>query len=157
MCSARFRPGPPSDQAQVFSQFIGDIIQNSGCINLKSLCLHPDKLAWCLYADLICLDYDGSIIDACVIALMSALRTSKLINNIYKIIKPKLSYYLVTLPTIDYDPALENVQTNLEDRRSLMTDGSPVSTTFVVFDEYDFTMSQKIILMCFVYFLVNIF
>ncbi|CAH2000596.1 unnamed protein product [Acanthoscelides obtectus] len=77
LCSPKFRPGPPSDQAQVLSQLINDIIENSQCIDLTDLCIFPDKLAWCLYIDFICLDFDGSVVDACIIALVGALKTGK--------------------------------------------------------------------------------
>lgn len=32
---------------------------------------------WVLYCDLICLDYDGNLLDACVTALIAALRICK--------------------------------------------------------------------------------
>lgn len=75
LCSQQFKPGPPSDQAQVTTKIIADIIENSGCINLKDLCIAKDKLAWCLYVDMVCIDYDGSIIDACLVALTTAMHT----------------------------------------------------------------------------------
>ncbi|CAH0560452.1 unnamed protein product [Brassicogethes aeneus] len=116
LCSPKFKPGPPSDQAQVLSQLIADIIKNSNCVDLKDLCLHPDKLAWCLFIDFICLDFDGAIIDACIIALMGALKT-------------------VTLPTVDYDAALDNKLVNIEERHPLKIYSTPVSTTYIIFDD----------------------
>ena len=32
------------------------------------------QLVWVLYCDLMCLDHDGSLYDACVIALIAALK-----------------------------------------------------------------------------------
>ncbi|CAH2000593.1 unnamed protein product [Acanthoscelides obtectus] len=116
LCSPKFRPGPPSDQAQVLSQLINDIIENSQCIDLTDLCIFPDKLAWCLYIDFICLDFDGSVVDACIIALVGALKTVK-------------------LPFVDYDAALDNIQVNLENTRPLPVHSIPVSTTFAIFDD----------------------
>lgn len=78
LCSPKFKSGPPSDQAQVLTQLIADIIENSGCIDLQDLCIYPDKLAWCLFIDFICLDFDGAIVDASILALMGALKTGKL-------------------------------------------------------------------------------
>ncbi|ENN81038.1 hypothetical protein YQE_02557, partial [Dendroctonus ponderosae] len=100
LCSSKFKSGPPGEEAQVLTQLIADVIENSRCINLEELCLLKDKLAWCLYADLVCLDYDGSLLDACIVALMACLRS-------------------VTLPHIDYDPALDVKQTNLQERRHI--------------------------------------
>lgn len=37
LCSSRFRPGPPSEQAQAASQFIADVIErfvNAACLML---------------------------------------------------------------------------------------------------------------------------
>lgn len=84
LCSSRFRPGPPSDQAQVTTKLLADIINNSACIKLEDLCITKEKLAWCLYADLFCLDYDGAVIDACVIALISALKTGKYLGELLR-------------------------------------------------------------------------
>lgn len=74
LCSPKFRPGPPSDEAQLITKLLANIMDSSQCIELKDLCIAKDKLAWCLYADLICLDYDGSLLDACLLALVAALK-----------------------------------------------------------------------------------
>ncbi|KAJ8949834.1 hypothetical protein NQ318_000533 [Aromia moschata] len=116
LCSPKFKSGPPSDQAQVLTQIIADIIQHSKCVDPKDLCIFPDKLAWCLFVDFICLDYDGSLVDACIMALMGALRT-------------------VTLPSVDYDPSLDNKLVNLEERKHLPIHSTPISATFVIFDD----------------------
>ncbi|CAG9819763.1 unnamed protein product [Phaedon cochleariae] len=116
LCSPKFRPGPPSDQAQVLTQLIADIIENSKCIDLSDLCIFPDKLAWCLFVDFICLDFDGAVVDASIVALMGALRTA-------------------TLPFVAYDPALDNIQVNLDEKKKLNIHNTPVSTTFAVFDD----------------------
>jgi len=59
----------------VSSNFIAEILSNSGCVDLTDLCIVPDRMAWVLRCDLICLDHNGSLLDACVIALVAALRT----------------------------------------------------------------------------------
>ncbi|KAG5895621.1 hypothetical protein JTB14_017730 [Gonioctena quinquepunctata] len=116
LCSPKFRPGPPSDQAQVLTQLIADSIKNSKCLDLKDFCIFPDKLAWCLFVDFICLDFDGAVVDACIVALMGALKTA-------------------TLPFVDYDAALDNIQVNLDQRKRLTVHSTPVSSTFAVFDD----------------------
>ncbi|XP_015931096.2 uncharacterized protein [Parasteatoda tepidariorum] len=78
ICSNRFVPGPPTEQAQVYSQMIMDLWKNSLFIDPAKLCIVPKNLAWCVFADIMCLSYDGNIFDACVLALMSALRNTKL-------------------------------------------------------------------------------
>jgi exosome complex component RRP43 len=44
-------------------------------VDLTDLCIAPEHLVWVLHCDLICLDHDGSLLDACLIALVAALRT----------------------------------------------------------------------------------
>lgn len=79
LCSSKFRPGPPSDHAQVISNVVADIFKNSNCVDLKDLCIIPDKLAWVVYCDIVCLDNDGSVVDACIITLMTSLKVCKCI------------------------------------------------------------------------------
>ena len=86
LCSPQFKTGPPGDTAQVCSQFLADVLQNSKCVNLESLCVVTDKVAWVLYCDLVCLDYDGSVLDACVAALVASLSTGLRLLNILRII-----------------------------------------------------------------------
>lgn len=81
LCSSKYRPGPPSDNAQVQSYMLSDIFTNSKCIDLKDLCIVPDKLAWVVYCDIVCLDNDGSLVDACIIALMASLKTCKFFRD----------------------------------------------------------------------------
>lgn len=78
LCASNFKPGPPNEQAQVFSQQIYDIIESSQCLLKEDLCIKEEKLVWCLYIDIICLNYDGSVMDACITALTAALLNTKL-------------------------------------------------------------------------------
>lgn len=77
VCSPKYRPGAPTEEAQVYSQNLAEIIQNSKCINLNDLCIVKEKLVWCLFCDLVCLDHDGCVLDAAVIAFSAALKTRK--------------------------------------------------------------------------------
>ncbi|CAG2062222.1 unnamed protein product, partial [Timema podura] len=75
LCSPKFRPGPPSDQAQVSGHFVAELIASSGCIDLHQLCIAPEKMCWVLYCDILCINHDGALLDACIAALIAALRT----------------------------------------------------------------------------------
>lgn len=81
LCSSKLRPGPPSDLAQVTSTIVSDIINNSKFVDLKYLCIAQGKLAWVVYCDLICINNDGSLVDACIIALLASLKTCKYIDK----------------------------------------------------------------------------
>lgn len=78
LCSPKFRPGPPSEQAQVLSKLIDIVLNNSRALDLKDLCICKNKLVWVLYCDILCLNYNGSVIDACIGAMIAALKTCKL-------------------------------------------------------------------------------
>ncbi|XP_076667794.1 exosome complex component RRP43 [Andrena cerasifolii] len=116
LCSPKFRPGPPSDQAQVISKTIDNILWNSAAIDLKSLCIHRGKLVWVLYCDLLCINYDGSIIDACIGALTAALST-------------------LTLPEIIYNAETGDTSVHSTKRKQFPIKALPVSVTFAVFDD----------------------
>lgn len=98
------------------SQFIADVIENSQIIQKEDLCISPGKLAWVLYCDLICLDYDGNILDACTFALLAALKNVQL---------PEV--------TINEETALAEV--NLKKKSYLNIRTHPVATSFAVFDD----------------------
>ncbi|QSL64102.1 hypothetical protein MERGE_000257 [Pneumocystis wakefieldiae] len=76
-CSEKYRSGH-NHVAQAISQKIMSHIQASNMLPLSSLLISKNKAAWILYADLICLNYDGNAMDVAWIALMSALETTKL-------------------------------------------------------------------------------
>ncbi|XP_075957745.1 exosome complex component RRP43 [Anarhichas minor] len=116
LCSSQFRPGPPGEQAQAASQFIADVIQSSGVIQTEELCIERGKLCWVLYCDLMCLDYDGNLLDACIVALLAALKNTQL---------PE-----VTISTETSSPVV-----NLEKRRGLHIHKHPVGASFCVFDD----------------------
>ncbi|GHJ87781.1 hypothetical protein NliqN6_4183 [Naganishia liquefaciens] len=76
--SPLFKPGPPAEEAQVFSQQLNDLLVSSNVLPLSTLCIEPKKAAWVLYVDLVCVNYDGNAFDASVLAIMAALRDTKL-------------------------------------------------------------------------------
>lgn len=41
------------------------------------------QVAWCLYIDIVCLDYDGNLTDVCVMAMVAALADLRLPHIIY--------------------------------------------------------------------------
>uniref|UniRef100_A0A8C5BDR5 Ribosomal RNA-processing protein 43 n=1 Tax=Gadus morhua TaxID=8049 RepID=A0A8C5BDR5_GADMO len=102
LCSSGFRPGAPGEQAQAASQFMADIIERC-------------RLCWVLYCDLMCLDYDGNLLDTCTIALLAALKNAQL---------PEVTVNAETsLPEVD-----------LKKRKPLQIHRHPVASSFCVFD-----------------------
>jgi len=76
LCNSKYRPGPPTSQATYISQKLSDLYQD--VIDLTSLCITSGKLVWCLYADVVCLNDDGNILDASIAAVTASLRTLRL-------------------------------------------------------------------------------
>lgn len=116
LCSPNFRPGPPGEQAQVLSQFVADFVKNSSFIDLESLCIVSGKLVWVLQCDLVCLDYDGNVTDACVLSLMAAFKNT-------------------FLPKVEFKDDTEQIVTDLSQKSNLQISTLPVSTTFAIFDD----------------------
>ncbi|KAI9502501.1 ribosomal protein S5 domain 2-type protein [Coemansia spiralis] len=76
MCSARFRPGAPSDEAQVASEHIHRLFGKA--VDLATLCIESGQAVWSLSADIVCLKYDGNILDTAILALVAALEDLRL-------------------------------------------------------------------------------
>jgi len=73
ICSSAFRPGPPSEQAQVTSDAIDRVLKESKVLDLKDLCIEEGKAVWSLWIDVVCVSYDGNIYDAALASVMAAL------------------------------------------------------------------------------------
>jgi len=78
MSSSKFRPGPPNDAAQAMSQRLQDTLVGLPAgpwpLDLEELCVEDGKAVWVLYADIVCLNYDGSVFDTALVALCAALK-----------------------------------------------------------------------------------
>ncbi|KAM8976214.1 exosome complex component RRP43 [Pelodytes ibericus] len=116
LCSSRFRHGPPGEEAQIASQFVADVIDSSQMIQKEDLCIASGKLVWVLYCDLICLDYDGNLLDACTCALVAALKNLRL-----------------AFVKISEDTGLAEV--DLKTTSPLKILKHPIATSFAVFDD----------------------
>ncbi|KAK7863974.1 hypothetical protein R5R35_000084 [Gryllus longicercus] len=116
LCSPRFHPGPPSDEAQVASNMLAEILSNASVLDLRALCVVPERLAWAVYLDAVCLNHDGSILDACVVAAVAALRT-------------------VRLPRVEHDADKDITKVFPDERSSLPITGAPIPTTHAIFED----------------------
>ncbi|ESK94844.1 exosome component 8 [Moniliophthora roreri MCA 2997] len=95
ICSSKFKPGPPSEEAQVLSERLNDALVESKIIPRESLCIHPSKYVWALYVDATCINYDGNAFDAALLAMVSALKNT---------ILPEATYDETTGRTVCYHP-----------------------------------------------------
>jgi exosome complex component RRP43 len=133
LCSPKYKPGPPSEDAQVLSEKLNEILStyvrcpcpqlsrlplySSNLIPLESLCIQSSKSAWVLYVDAICINYDGNALDAALLAMVAALRNTK-------------------LPSARWDEEQGKTLCRKSDMKSLsLNDKSVVSMSFGVFDQ----------------------
>ncbi|WWC92051.1 uncharacterized protein L201_007005 [Kwoniella dendrophila CBS 6074] len=91
LCSPNFKPGPPGDEAQTYSNWLNDLIVSSSTLSPSSLVISPGKAVWVIYIDVVCINYDGNAFDAAVLAVMAALKNVRL---------PKAKYNEETTQTI---------------------------------------------------------
>jgi len=106
-------------------------------IDLQELCIQQDRLTWVLYSDLVCLNYDGNIIDASVVALTAALRNGKqcLASDRRGVQYNQTdTVHAVQLPSVAADSESGNPVIDPDTKRSLPIKCLPVATTFSIFD-----------------------
>ncbi|KAI7861842.1 ribosomal protein S5 domain 2-type protein [Spinellus fusiger] len=116
MCSPKFRPGPPPARAQAVSEFIHQIITKSQIVPLEALCIEPGKAVWVLYCDIVCLNYNGNIMDTSLLALITALKT-------------------LTLPKAQVSPTMTVEADPSEKICPFELTHFPVASTFCVFNQ----------------------
>ncbi|EMD40344.1 hypothetical protein CERSUDRAFT_148276 [Gelatoporia subvermispora B] len=78
ICSPKFKPGPPTEEAQVISDRLNEVLVTAGIVSPSSLCIQPGKAAWVLYIDATCINYDGNAFDATLLAMVAALKNTRL-------------------------------------------------------------------------------
>ncbi|KAF9362127.1 Exosome complex component RRP43 [Mortierella sp. AD094] len=119
ICSSTFRPGPPSEQAQVVSESINRVLKESKVLDLKDLCIEEGKAVWALWIDVVCVSYDGNIYDAALASVMAALKNAR-------IRKPTYEEGVVKVPGGEAADDENSFKLNLA--------RTPLSTSFVLFD-----------------------
>ncbi|CEL63878.1 exosome complex component RRP43 [Rhizoctonia solani AG-1 IB] len=115
ICSPKFRPGPPAEEAQMLSEKINGILTSSNAIDPKALCIYPGKAAWVIYVDAVCINYDGNILDATMLAVIAALQNAK-------------------IPVATYDPDTERTICSRTETSPLALTHMPITTSFGIFD-----------------------
>jgi exosome complex component RRP43 len=87
LCSPNFKPGKPSEQAQYIATVLNRLVATAGLVDEAVLKIQEKEdqqtkkhraMTWYLYVDIYCLDYDGNVFDACLIALLAALADVRL-------------------------------------------------------------------------------
>lgn len=77
MASAQFENGKNSDEEILISRLIEKAIRRSNALDLESLCIIAGNKVWSIRVDINFLNYDGGVIDASCIGVMTALQHFK--------------------------------------------------------------------------------
>ncbi|KAK8833566.1 hypothetical protein WA577_001500 [Blastocystis sp. JDR] len=115
LSNPKFFLGKPTNQAVFYAETLRRIFEKY-VIDVGELYVPEMKKMICLHADLLCIDYEGSVLDACCIALLAALMTLKIPTAILK----------DDTAVFDYDHP-----------RFLTILDIPVSVTFGFFDDFE--------------------
>jgi exosome complex component RRP42 len=73
LSSPTFEPGPPHPRAIEVSRVVDRAIRAAETIDLKKLCVTPAEKCWTCFVDVHVLDHSGNLIDAAMLAAVSAL------------------------------------------------------------------------------------
>jgi len=115
LCSPKYKPGPPSDDAQILSSRLNEALILSKVLPTNSLCIQPGKFVWVLYVDATCINYNGNVFDATLLAMVAALKN-------------------VRLPKATYHEETNHVTCSRKTREPLSLSEAPISSSFGVFD-----------------------
>ncbi len=76
MAFPTFEPGPPNEESIEIARVVDRGIRESKMIDLEKLCVEPGKKVMIVFVDIDVLDYDGNLIDACTMGVVTALHTA---------------------------------------------------------------------------------
>ncbi|CAD6579550.1 MAG: hypothetical protein TREMPRED_002516 [Tremellales sp. Tagirdzhanova-0007] len=128
LCSPRYKPGPPSDEAQTLSNWLSDLLVSSRTLPPQRLCISPGKAVWTIYIDVVCINYDGNAFDAAVLAVMSALKNRDSENAH----SPVLAM-IARLPRATFDDETGRTTCSRDETFPLPLDRFPLSASFGIF------------------------
>lgn len=90
--------GPPSEDAIELARVVDRGVRESEMVDLSTLCIVQGKTVYTVFVDVNIMNVDGNLFDATSYAVVSALRTSKMLK--YEVVddKVKVTDQLVPLP-----------------------------------------------------------
>jgi exosome complex component RRP43 len=115
LAGAKYKIGPPGSSAQVLDHRLAKLLETTSLVSLESLVIEKGAVAWVLYADILCLNDDGNLFDACWASMVEALRR-------------------VELPEVEWDGANEKA-VYIGKGRTVECNERPYSFTFALFND----------------------
>ncbi len=103
----------------ILAEFCKNAIESGDVVDLEKLSIQEGKSAWVLQADILVLNNDGNIFDACLLSLVAALQDVKLPNQIV---------------VVEHDGSVKQIGDKVSHPQGLIK-GSIVSMTFAVFGD----------------------
>lgn len=113
--SPKFKPGAPSEEAQVLSNRLYDLLTSCDVLPLSSLCIEPGKAVWTIFLDIICINYDGNAFDATVAAAGAALKNTR-------------------IPKATFNQETQKTSCSRTEKQALTLNRIPLAMSFGVFD-----------------------
>jgi exosome complex component RRP43 len=74
ICSSTFEIGADSEVATSLGKFLTNLMTQTPCFDPQQLGIQDGKSCWVIFADCVCLNYDGNVLDVALLALNAALR-----------------------------------------------------------------------------------
>lgn len=78
LCSTKYTIGKSCDEAVSCAHRLQSLVESSRLLDFEQLCIEEGKSVWVIYVDIVCLNHDGNIFDACMLAMMAALQDLRL-------------------------------------------------------------------------------
>ncbi|KAG6887911.1 hypothetical protein C0992_010261 [Termitomyces sp. T32_za158] len=136
MCSPKFKPGPPTEEAQVVSDRLNEVLVASGILPLDSLCIHHGKSVWVLYVDATCINYDGNVFDATLLAMVAALKNSQFLHRVDSVSCLYSLSNAAQLPKATYDEETGRTICTRKTKSPLQIKRTPIAMSFGVFNSF---------------------
>jgi len=118
------------EKKSIIQQRLSSVLYNCHVLDLSQLCIQEGKAVWVLYADLYCLENDGNVLDAALIALLTALRNGMWMNDL---IFTKLIQ--VSLPKVEISKDDEAIVTDENNTKKLTLNHYPIPLSFGLLGE----------------------
>ena len=71
-----------SDEAYCVEEHLKRCMLSSDALDVSDLCIESGKAVWILTADIVCLNHDGNVWDAAMIALIASLNNTSIPSNV---------------------------------------------------------------------------
>jgi len=78
MGAPEFESGPPGGDEIELGRVVDRAIRESKTINFKKLCITPKEKVWMVFVDILVMNHDGNLFDACGIAAIAALKDARI-------------------------------------------------------------------------------